>query len=105
MFPPIAQLPVVANTTGAPLPVDETSRTREPAAYSTTVSSCHGAPATPLTTGVTEIGFADLEGVRVWSDWYRGPAGQVLRDDEERFMDVARRVVIVTEVRALGNGR
>lgn len=54
---------------------------------------------------VTEIGFADLEGVHVWSDWYRGPAGQVLRDDEERFMDVARRVVIVTQVHDLGNGR
>ena len=54
---------------------------------------------------VTEIGFADRAGVRVWSDWYLGPEGAVLRDDEERFMDVARRVVIVTEVRDLGNGR
>jgi hypothetical protein len=54
---------------------------------------------------VTEIGFADLAGVRVWSDWYLGPEGRVLRDDEERFMDVARRVVVVTEVRDLGNGR
>jgi hypothetical protein len=61
-----------------------------------------GAPAYDC---VTEIGFADLAGVRTWSDWYLGPEGQVLRDDEERFMDVARRVVVVTEVRDLGNGR
>ena len=50
---------------------------------------------------VTEIGFHDLAGLRVWSDWYLGDAGRVLRDDEERFMDTARRVVIVTEVRDL----
>ena len=61
-----------------------------------------GAPAYDC---VTEIGFADLTGVRTWSDWYLGPEGKVLRDDEERLMDVARRVVLVTEVRDLGNGR
>ncbi|MFN8028414.1 MAG: EthD domain-containing protein [Acidimicrobiia bacterium] len=61
-----------------------------------------GAPAYDC---VTEIGFADLDGVRTWSDWYLGPGGQVLRDDEERFMDLDRRVVVVTEVRPLGTGR
>jgi hypothetical protein len=46
---------------------------------------------------VTEIGFDDLAGLRVWSDWYLGDAGRVLRDDEEHFMDTTQRVVIVTE--------
>jgi EthD domain len=54
---------------------------------------------------VTEIGFADLAGLRVWSDWYLGEGGKVLRDDEERFMDPRRRVVIVTDERDLGIGR
>ena len=46
---------------------------------------------------VTEIGFDDLDGMRCWSHWYLGDDGAVLRDDEEHFMDTARRVVIVTE--------
>ena len=51
---------------------------------------------------VTEIGFTDLAGLRVWSDWYLGEGGKILRDDEEQFMDPRRRVVIVTEERDLG---
>jgi uncharacterized protein (TIGR02118 family) len=46
---------------------------------------------------VTEIGFDDLDGMRLWSRWYLGDEGKVLRDDEEHFMDTGRRVVIVTE--------
>jgi len=53
---------------------------------------------------VTEIGFEDLAGMRVWSEWYLGDDGKVLRDDEERFMDPRRRVVIVTEEHDLGAG-
>lgn len=48
---------------------------------------------------VTEIGFDDLAGLRLWSDWYAGPDGAVLREDEERFMDTSKRVVIVTGAR------
>jgi hypothetical protein len=54
---------------------------------------------------VTEIGFDDLEGMRTWSRWYLGDGGKVLRDDEEHFMDVDRRIVIVTEERRIGTGR
>jgi hypothetical protein len=50
---------------------------------------------------VTEIGFDDLDGMRVWSRWYLGEDGKVLRDDEEHFMDTSRRVVIVTDERDL----
>ncbi|GLY38920.1 hypothetical protein Amsp01_049440 [Amycolatopsis sp. NBRC 101858] len=48
---------------------------------------------------VTEIGFADLAGMRLWSAFYNGPDGAVLREDEERFMDTSKRVVVVTEAR------
>jgi hypothetical protein len=51
---------------------------------------------------ITEIGFEDLAGMRRWSSWYLGPDGAVLRDDEARFMDTARRQVVVTEERQLG---
>jgi uncharacterized protein (TIGR02118 family) len=54
---------------------------------------------------VTEIGFDDLAGVRLWSRWYLGPEGAVLREDEENFMDVAQRVVVVTDERRIGTGR
>jgi len=50
---------------------------------------------------VTEIGFDDLGGMRLWSRWYLGDDGQVLRDDEDNFMDTSQRVVIVTEARDL----
>ena len=50
---------------------------------------------------VTEIGFDDLAGMQVWSRWDLGEDGKVLRDDEEHFMDLPRRVVIVTEVHDL----
>jgi uncharacterized protein (TIGR02118 family) len=48
---------------------------------------------------VTEFTFHDVAGVRLWSDWYNGPGGAVLRDDEEHFMDKSRRVVIVADER------
>jgi uncharacterized protein (TIGR02118 family) len=51
---------------------------------------------------VTEIGFDDQAGMQLWSSWYLGEGGKVLRDDEERFMDPRQRVVIVTEERDIG---
>ena len=50
---------------------------------------------------VTEIGFDDLGGMRLWSRWYLGDDGRVLRDDEDNFMDTSQRVVIVTQARDL----
>ena len=46
---------------------------------------------------VTEFGFESIDDMRTWTDWYLGPEGKVLRDDEETFMDVPKRVVCVTE--------
>lgn len=48
---------------------------------------------------VTEFKFENLAGLRVWSMWYRGEGGRTLRDDEENFMDIGRRVVLVTDER------
>jgi hypothetical protein len=48
---------------------------------------------------VTEIEFDDQAGLDTWTEWYLGPEGRVLRDDEDAFMDKARRVVVVTDVR------
>jgi uncharacterized protein (TIGR02118 family) len=55
--------------------------------------------AAPAWDCVTEIGFDDLAAMRVWSDWYLSDEGAVLRDDELNFMDIDRRVVLVTEER------
>lgn len=52
---------------------------------------------------VTEFGFDDLDGMRRWTSWYLSDDGKVLRDDEERFMDTSRRVVIVTEEHRLAH--
>ena len=51
---------------------------------------------------VTEMGFDDVAGMEVWTKWYLGKGGKVLRDDEENFMDPRRRVVIVTDERDIG---
>ena len=51
---------------------------------------------------VTEIGFDDLAGMELWTKWYLGDEGKVLRDDEEKFMDPRQRVVIVTDERRIG---
>ena len=50
---------------------------------------------------VTEFGFEDVEAMRRWTSWYLGDGGRVLREDEQRFMDTSRRVVVVTEERRL----
>jgi uncharacterized protein (TIGR02118 family) len=51
---------------------------------------------------VTEIGFDDVAGMQLWTNWYLGEEGRVLRDDEETFMDPRQRVVIVTDERQIG---
>ena len=56
-------------------------------------------PTDPPYDCVTEIGFDDLAGMRRWTSWYLGDGGKVLRDDEERFMDTSKRVVVVTDER------
>jgi hypothetical protein len=54
---------------------------------------------------ITEIGFDDLAGMGLWSNWYLGEGGRVLRDDEEVFMDPRQRVVVVTDERDIGMAR
>ncbi len=54
---------------------------------------------------VTEIGFDDVAGMTLWTRWYLGEDGKVLRDDEETFMDPRQRVVIVTDERNIGVDR
>jgi len=46
---------------------------------------------------VTEIGFADEDGLRAWNEWYLGPDAAELRADEANFMDTSQRVVVVTD--------
>lgn len=48
---------------------------------------------------VTEMGFADRAAMVRWKEFYEGPGGLPLREDEERFMDRDARVVLVTEER------
>ena len=40
--------------------------------------------------------------MELWSSWYLGDEGKVLRDDEETFMDPLQRVVVVTDERDIG---
>jgi len=50
---------------------------------------------------VAELYFRDHAAMQRWIDWYNSDAGKVLRDDEHNFMDVAKRVVIVTDERVM----
>ncbi len=51
---------------------------------------------------ITEIGFRDVAGMELWSNWYLGEEGKVLREDEESFMDPSQRIVVVTDERDIG---
>jgi hypothetical protein len=48
---------------------------------------------------ITEMTFTDYAAMRRWGVWYEGDDGRVLRDDELRFMDNGRRLIIITEPR------
>jgi hypothetical protein len=48
---------------------------------------------------VTEIGFIDRSALERWNEWYFGPGGETLRDDELHFMDKTSRVIVVAEQR------
>lgn len=50
---------------------------------------------------VAELCFDDRAHMQRWIDWYASDAGKALRDDELNFMDVAQRVVIVTDERVM----
>jgi uncharacterized protein (TIGR02118 family) len=50
---------------------------------------------------VAELYFDDRAHMQRWIDWYNSDAGKVLRDDELNFMDITKRVVIVTDERIL----
>jgi len=54
---------------------------------------------------VTEISFDDEAGMELWTNWYLGEGGKVLREDEENFMDPRQRIVIVTDERDIRLGR
>jgi len=48
---------------------------------------------------ITEMTFTDHRAMRRWGLWYDSAEGRVLRDDELRFMDNSKRVIIITEPR------
>lgn len=47
----------------------------------------------------TEFTFEDRDGLARWTKWYAGEGGKVLREDEEKFMDISKRVIVVTDER------
>ena len=53
---------------------------------------------------VAELVFEDHAAMQRWTAWYNSDAGKALRDDELNFMDVSRRLVIVTDERVLRGG-
>lgn len=50
---------------------------------------------------VAELCFEDFAAMMRWIDWYNSDAGKELRDDELKFMDISKRVVIVTDERVM----
>ncbi len=50
---------------------------------------------------VAELYFDDIAGMQRWIDWYYSDAGKPLRDDELNFMDVGKRIIVVTDERVM----
>lgn len=46
---------------------------------------------------ITEMAFADAAALRSWGVWYDSDYSAALRADELRFMDIARRRIVLTE--------
>jgi uncharacterized protein (TIGR02118 family) len=47
--------------------------------------------------GVVEFCLDDMQAFQRWLGWFVGEGGQVLRDDEQNFMDSSSVKVVVTE--------
>ncbi len=55
----------------------------------------------PRFDGTLEIWFDGLESWRKTQEWYFSDDGKVLRNDEERFIDLSKSVFVVTEERVI----
>jgi uncharacterized protein (TIGR02118 family) len=54
----------------------------------------------PAFDGIGEICFDDLDAFMKSTEWFLGEGGQVLRDDEENFVDHATRVAVIVKERS-----
>ena len=54
----------------------------------------------PAFDGIGEICFDDIDAFLKSTEWFLGDGGQVLRDDEENFVDHSTRVALVVEERS-----
>ncbi len=54
----------------------------------------------PAFDGIGEICFDDLDAFVKSTEWFLGDGGQVLRDDEENFVDHATRVAVIVKERS-----
>ena len=59
----------------------------------------------PQYDAVAEVTFDDFESFEKWNNWYFSDEGKKLRDDEENFMDVSKRVIIITDERVVRGRR
>lgn len=50
---------------------------------------------------VAELHYDDQAHMQRWIDWYYSDEGKALRDDELNFMDVNKRVIVVTDEHVL----
>ena len=48
---------------------------------------------------ITEMTFTDYQAMRRWGLWYESDDGRTLREDELRFMDNGKRIIVLTEPR------
>ncbi len=55
----------------------------------------------PKYDGAAEVWFPDLETYKRAAEFYLSPQGQVIRDDEAKFIDRTRMLVIVVEERVM----
>ena len=55
----------------------------------------------PRFDGMAELWFDDLRDWQKFADFYRSNAGKVIRDDNEKFIDRSKMVLLVTEERVM----
>jgi uncharacterized protein (TIGR02118 family) len=55
----------------------------------------------PAFDGIGELCFDDMEAFHKSTEWFMGEGGEVLREDEENFVDPTTRVVVIVRQRVI----
>ena len=85
----------------APLAMKVTPKELLPKRYVHNYAVTLGGSKEPEFDGIGEVYYADMDAFNRSNEWFFGPGGKVLRDDEENFADKSTRIAVVVDERII----